>query len=91
MRWFLRGSLMFAALGLTVVTVGCAEDNEKTANITGVAPENAPKTQAERYNQMKGAGGGLQTNYPGAAKRGATTPPPAKGGEAAKGGAPDTK
>ena len=77
---------MFAALGLTVVTVGCAEDNEKTANITGVAPENSPKTQAERYNQMKGAGGALQSNYPGAAKRGAAPAPKPAGGDAAPGG-----
>ncbi len=72
----LRGRLVCVALGLSAMVVGCAEDNEKTANITGNAPANAPKTQAEAYNQMKNSG--LQSNYPGVNKKSAAPKPAAE-------------
>ncbi len=62
------------SLGLALLAVGgCAEDNEKAANITSVAPASgtagAAKTQ-EEYRKMspQGTGGGYgkSSGYPGA-------------------------
>jgi hypothetical protein len=67
-RWF----VLTALTGLLAVPLGCAEDNEKTAAITGKAPEGGgPKSQADLSGQMKGAGGGMGAQgYPAAKKVG---------------------
>jgi hypothetical protein len=72
MKTFLRGLVLTACCGFLVAPVGCSEDNEKTAGITGKAPEGGgPKTQAELSGQMKGGGGGMAgQGYPGAKRTG---------------------
>jgi len=66
--------LAVLALGFGLVgLIGCAQDNETAAQITGVAPSGnaqSPKTQADMGSQMRGAGGGMSNQaYPGAAKQ----------------------
>ena len=69
MKPFLRVGVVSAVLSLAVLAGGCAEDNEKSANITGKAPENAPTSQGDMQAQMKGSGGGMPKTYPGAANK----------------------
>ncbi len=65
MTRFLKGCVASSALGLLLLVAGCAEDNEKTANIQGKAPEaGAPTSQGDMQAQMKGAAGGQPKNYP---------------------------
>jgi hypothetical protein len=68
MRWFLRGSVLALYLGalLTVGGAGCAENNEKSAGITGKPPP-APVS----YTAQGKGGKGETTGYPGTAKPGA--------------------
>jgi hypothetical protein len=72
MKTLQRCFVLAALTGLLAVPFGCAEDNEKTAGITGKAPEGGgPKSQAELAGQMKGAGGGMAAQgYPAAKKTG---------------------
>lgn len=69
MRHLLRVGVVFGALSLLVLTPGCSENNETTAQISGKAPDpaTAPKTQADLKKSMGGGGGGssLPKNYPG--------------------------
>jgi hypothetical protein len=48
---------------------GCAEDNEKTAGITGKEPEGASTSYADAMAKMKGAPGGGGQGYPGAKRQ----------------------
>jgi len=58
--------LSLAVVGLATALSGCAEDNEKAAQIKGEPPPaGAPRTQAEYYQQNKGAG---MPGYPGTKK-----------------------
>ena len=66
MRMSLRNIVGAGVLGLSVLVIGCSEDNEKTANLgKGTAAPDAPKSQADMAGQMRGAAGGMQ-GYPGA-------------------------
>jgi len=68
MRMPLRSGILTAALGLALLSAGCAENNEQSAGISGKAPEGGgPKSQADLGAQMKGAGADYKTQgYPGA-------------------------
>jgi hypothetical protein len=71
MKTFIRGLVLTAFWGFLVAPLGCSEDNEKTAAITGKAPEGGgPKSQAELSGQMKGGGGAMPQGYPGTNKTG---------------------
>jgi hypothetical protein len=64
---FRNFALITGSLGLLTIGLGgCAESNEQRAEITGVAPENAPQSQAE-YDSAK-PGGGTDPDYPGASR-----------------------
>jgi hypothetical protein len=69
-----RLGLGCAVLALSFVgLVGCAEDNEASANLTGVAPggpngQGAPRTQADWMKQQQGLNSASNKNYPGANK-----------------------
>lgn len=54
MKCFMRlASLSVVAASLFLVG-GCADNNEQTANITGVAPTGGGGTQADYANQSRG-------------------------------------
>jgi len=66
-----RGIALACYLAFALLSSGCAEDNEKTADIKGTAPTDN-KTEQERLNQMKGAAGGgamKESGYPGSKKK----------------------
>jgi len=67
MKCHLRGGIAVAFISLFMLG-GCAEDNEKTADVKALpADPNSPSTQAEYNAKLKGAG--AATNYPGAARK----------------------
>jgi hypothetical protein len=71
MSRILRGTLLACYLGFVLLSAGCGEDNEKTANLKGEAPTDN-KTEKERLDMMKGMGGGAAvkgTGYPGTKKK----------------------
>jgi hypothetical protein len=71
MKTLLRGFVLTAFCGFLVAPLGCSEDNEKSAGITGKAPEGGgPTSQAELSGQMKGGGGAMPKGYPGGQKTG---------------------
>jgi hypothetical protein len=68
MSRIIRGTALACYLGLVLFSTGCAEDNEKAANLgKGTADS---KTDQERLEAMKnaGAGAGISkgSGYPGA-------------------------
>jgi hypothetical protein len=71
MSRIIRGTALACYLGIALLSSGCAEDNDKTANLgKGTAPTDG-KTDKERYDAMKnaGAGAGISKGYPGASKK----------------------
>jgi len=67
MKRYLRGGIAVAFIS-SLMLGGCAEDNEKTADVKALpADPNAPKSQADMQAQMKG--GGSAPGYPGAPKK----------------------
>jgi hypothetical protein len=67
-----RGTALACYMGLVLFSAGCAEDNEKTADLKSTPAPSDGKTEQDRLNQMKNAaaGGGMaKEGYPGAKKK----------------------
>jgi hypothetical protein len=68
MKWYIRASSLVVCCGVLMLAAGCGEDNEKSAGITGKAPEGGATSYSDAMAKMKGAAGGTQ-GYPGAKRQ----------------------
>jgi hypothetical protein len=70
MKWFIRALTLVVCFGVSLLATGCGEDNEKTAGITGKAPEGGATSYQDAMAKMKGGTGGMQQGgYPGAKRQ----------------------
>ena len=69
MKWFIRALVLVVCCGVSMVATGCGEDNEKSAGITGKAPEGPAPSYSDAMAKMKGGAGAMQGGYPGAKRQ----------------------